>query len=259
MHETPINSAPKEAPVAIVTGGSRGIGRAIAVALARQGWNVSISYLNNNAAALETAALVAQAGSQALIVQADVASQTDTQRLFAETKVAFGRLDALVNNAGIVGGQKSIFDADKDHLRTVFDANVLGSFYCASEAAAAMSTQKGGNGGAIVNISSAASRTGGMPFEAHYAASKGAIDSFTLALAKELAPHGIRVNSVRPGLIDTEIHEAHGGQETLNKLGPTVPLGRVGQADEVAQVVAFLCGHLSSYVDGAMIDVSGGR
>jgi len=254
-----MNSSIKEARVAIVTGGSRGIGRAIAVSLAQHGWNVCISYLNNSAAAQETASMVTQAGMRALTIKADVASYADTRRLFAESQKAFGRLDALINNAGIVGGQRSIFDVNEEHLRGVFEANVLGSFYCASEAAAIMSKQKGGQGGVIVNISSAASRTGGMPQEAHYAASKGAIDSLTLALCKELAPHGIRVNAVRPGLIDTEIHEAHGGQDTLAKLAPTVPMGRVGSADEVAQVVSFLCGPSSSYIDGALLDVSGGR
>lgn len=254
-----MNPDDKEARVAIVTGGSRGIGRAIAVGLAHQGWNVCISYVVNAAAANETAAMISRAGRRALTVKADMASRQDIRRLFEETKQAFGRLDALVNNAGVVGGQRSIFDADEEHLRGVFDANVLGSFYCAAEAGAAMSTQKGGRGGSIVNMSSVAARTGGMLLEAHYAASKGAIDSFTMALAKELAPHGIRVNAVRPGLINTEIHEAHGGQEALARLAPTVPLGRVGTADEVAQVVAFLCGPLSSYVDGALIDVSGGR
>jgi NAD(P)-dependent dehydrogenase (short-subunit alcohol dehydrogenase family) len=250
------NTGPR---AAIVTGGSRGIGRAVAIALARQGWDVCISYMSNEAAAQETLAAIRQAGRKALAVKADVASREDTRRLFAETKKAFGRLDGLVNNAGVVGGLRSIFDADEEHLRGVFDANVLGCFYCAGEAATAMSTQKGGSGGTIVNMSSAASRTGGMPQEAHYAASKGAVDSLTLALAKELAPHGIRVNAVRPGLIDTEIHEAHGGQATLAKLAPSVPLARVGTVDEVAEVVAFLCGPLSSYMHGALVDVSGGR
>ena len=254
-----MNSPTQAARVAIVTGGSRGIGRAVAVSLAQQGWDVCISYIYNTAAAQETAELIQQAGMRSLVVKADIASYADTRRLFDETHKAFGRLDALVNNAGIVGGQRSIFDVDEAHLHSVFDANVLGSFYCAAQAASAMSNQKGGHGGAIVNISSAASRTGGMPQEAHYAASKGAVDSMTLALAKELAPHGIRVNAVRPGLIDTEIHEAHGGQATLTKLAPTVPMGRVGTTTEVAQVVAFLCGPLSSYIDGALLDVSGGR
>jgi len=247
------------APAAIVTGGSRGIGRAIAIALARQGYDVCISYLSDAAAAEDTVRALRQAGHRALAVQADMASQDDARRLFAQARQAFGRLDALVNNAGVVGGVRSIFDADAGHLRGVFDANVLGCFYCAAEAAAAMSTQKGGRGGAIVNMSSVAARTGGMPQEAHYAASKGAIDSFTLALARELSPHGIRVNAVRPGLIDTEIHAAHGGQATLDRLAPTVPLGRVGTTAEVAEVVAFLCGPLSSYVQGTLVDVSGGR
>ncbi|MBA2961413.1 MULTISPECIES: SDR family oxidoreductase [Ramlibacter] len=247
------------ARVAVVTGGSRGIGRAIALALARQGWDVCISYASNAAAADETVKAVQQAGRQALAVQADMASHADIQRLFAACRKTFGRLDALVNNAGVVGGLRSIFDADPAHLREVFDANVLGCFLCAGEAAKAMSTQKGGQGGAIVNMSSVAARTGGMPQEAHYAASKGAVDSLTLALTRELAPHGIRVNAVRPGLIDTSIHEAHGGQATLDKLAPTVPLARVGTVDEVAEVVAFLCGPQSSYMHGALVDVSGGR
>jgi NAD(P)-dependent dehydrogenase (short-subunit alcohol dehydrogenase family) len=248
-----------QARVAVVTGGSRGIGRAVALKLAREGWNVAISYASNAKAADETVQAIAKAGAKGLAVKADVASQADTQRLFAQAKEAFGRIDAVVNNAGVVGGLRSIFDADPEHLRGVFDANVLGCFYAAGEGAKAMSTQRGGHGGAIVNVSSAASRTGGMPQEAHYAASKGAVDSLTLALAKELAPHGIRVNAVRPGLIDTEIHEAHGGQATLAKLAPTVPLARVGTVDEVADVIAFLCGPSSSYVHGALVDVSGGR
>jgi NAD(P)-dependent dehydrogenase (short-subunit alcohol dehydrogenase family) len=248
-----------EARVAIVTGGSRGIGRAIAVALAREGWKVCISYIANAKAADETVAMVQKAGGQGIAVQADMASQSDIRKLFQQSQQAFGRLDALVNNAGVVGALRSIFEADAEHLRAVFDANITGCFLCAGEAAKLMSTQKGGRGGAIVNMSSVAARTGGMPQEVHYAASKGAIDSFTMGLAKELAPHGIRVNAVRPGLIDTDIHEAHGGQATLARLAPSVPMGRVGTADEVAEAVAFLCGARSSYIDGALLDVSGGR
>lgn len=254
-----MNNSDDRGRVAIVTGGSRGIGRAIVVGLAREGWHVCFSYLSNKEAAGETSALAEQAGGKALAVQADVAKQQDVRRLFAESQKAFGRLDALVNNAGVVGGTRSIFDADAEHLRGVFDANVLGSFYCACEAARQMSTQRGGHGGVIVNMSSVAARTGGMINEAHYAASKGAIDSLTMGLVRELAPHGIRVNAVRPGLIDTEIHEAHGGQEMLAKLAPTVPMARVGSADEVAAVVRFLCGPQASYIDGALLDVSGGR
>jgi len=246
-------------PTAVVSGGSRGIGRAVAVALARQGWNVCFSYVANATAAEETTANIKAAGGRALAVRADVAVREDIKQLFEAAFKEFGRLDAMVNNAGIVGEPRSILDADDEHLTTVFRTNVLGSFFCVSEAARLMSTQRGGKGGAIVNMSSAAARHGGMPNEAHYAASKGAIDSFTLALAKELAPHGIRVNAVRPGLINTEIHEAHGGKELINRIGPMVPIGRAGTADEVAEVVAFLAGPLSSYMHGALVDVSGGR
>jgi NAD(P)-dependent dehydrogenase (short-subunit alcohol dehydrogenase family) len=249
----------KSAPVAVVTGGSRGIGRAVAVALARQGWNICFSYVSNENAAAQTSAQIQSAGGRALAVKVDIANCDDVKRLFKATTQEFGRLDALVNNAGVVGEPRSILDVDDAHLTAVFRTNVLGSFFCASEAARLMSTQKGGSGGAIVNMSSAAARHGGMPNEAHYAASKGAIDSLSVALAKELAPHGIRVNAVRPGLINTEIHEAHGGQELINRIGPTVPIGRAGTAAEVAEVVAFLCGPLSSYMHGALVDVSGGR
>lgn len=246
-------------PVALITGGSRGIGRAASVALAQQGWNICFSYVRNQAAAQETSVLIEAAGGQALALRADIVNRQDISALFAACQHTFGRLDALVNNAGIVGTPRSIFDADDTHLTEVFRANVLGPFFCVSEAARLMSTQRGGRGGSIVNMSSAAARHGGMPQEAHYAASKGAMDSFTFALAKELAPHGIRVNAVRPGLIRTEIHEAHGGEELVNKIGPTVPIGRAGEASEVAQVIAFLAGPLSSYVHGTLVDVSGGR
>lgn len=247
------------APVAVVTGGSRGIGRAVTVALGKQGWNVCFSYVANAVAAEETASIVKANGGNVLAVKADVAKREDIKHLFEAAIKEFGHIDALVNNAGIVGEPRSIFDADDSHLTEVFRTNVIGSFFCVSEAARLMSTQKGGQGGAIVNMSSAAARHGGMLKEAHYAASKGAIDSFTIAMAKELAPHGIRVNAVRPGLISTDIHDIHGGQDLISQLGPTVPIGRAGMPSEVAEVVAFLAGPRSSYVHGALIDVSGGR
>ena len=245
--------------VAVVTGGSRGIGRAICQALARRGWDVCLSYASNAAAARETVALVEAEGRRALAVQSDVADEAQVCQLFAEIDRTFGRVDALVNNAGIVGGQHAILDMDVAHLRAVFDANVVGAFVCTREAARRMSTQKGGPGGVVVNVSSAAARHGGLPLEAHYAASKGAMDSFTIALAKELPAHGIRVNAVRPGLILTDIHEAHGGQEMLARVGPTIPIGHAGRPQEVGDVVAFLCSAESSYVHGALVDVSGGR
>ncbi len=253
------SSRPAGTPLALVTGASRGIGRAICESLARRGWDVCFSYVSNDAAARETAALVQAQGRRALAVKSDVADAAQVRDLFAQIDRTFGRIDALVNNAGIVGGQHSILDLDVSVLRKVFDANVVGAFMCTQEAARRMSTQKGGAGGVIVNISSAAARHGGLPLESHYAASKGAIDSFTVALGKELPPHGIRVNAIRPGLILTDIHEAHGGQEMLARVGPTVPIGRAGRPEEVGDVVAFLCSDESSYVHGALMDVSGGR
>ncbi len=246
-------------PTAIITGGSRGIGRATCVTLAKQGWNICFSYVSNLAAAQETVALIEAAGGQALAIKANVANREDIKQLFAAAFKTYGRLDALINNAGIVGEPRSILDADDAHLTDFFRTNVLSYFFCISEAARLMSTQRGGKGGSIVNMSSAAARHGGMPEEAHYAASKGAIDSVTIALAKELAPHGIRINAVRPGLINTSIHDAHGGQALINKIAPTVPLGRAGMAEEVAEVITFLAGPLSSYMHGALVDVSGGR
>lgn len=254
-----MTNSTRDARVAVVTGGSRGIGRAVAVTLAAQGWDIAFSYVRDEAAAAQASAAVEAQGRRALAVRSDVASRADAARLFAAVAQEFGRLDSLVNNAGVVGQPRSVLDVDDEHLTAVFRTNVLGCFFCAGEAARLMSTQRGGRGGTIVNLSSAAARHGGMPNEAHYAASKGAIDSFTLALAKELPPHGIRVNAVRPGLIDTDIHEAHGGQELVRRIGPTVPLGRAGSAAEVAEVVAFLAGPLSSYMQGAIVDVSGGR
>jgi NAD(P)-dependent dehydrogenase (short-subunit alcohol dehydrogenase family) len=246
-------------PVALVTGGSRGIGRSVAQALACQGYDVCISFLKDEKSAQETAVQIQATGQSAMAVKADVSSQTQVKALFKTLKNAWGRLDAAVNNAGVVGEPRSLFEVSQEHLAGVFQTNVLSCFFVAGEAAKMMSTQLGGQGGAIVNISSIASRHGGMHHEAHYAASKGAVDSLTLAMAKELAPHGIRVNAVRPGLIQTSIHDVHGGQDLLERIGPTVPLGRVGQAQEVADLVAYLLSPRSSYVHGAIIDVCGGR
>jgi NAD(P)-dependent dehydrogenase (short-subunit alcohol dehydrogenase family) len=244
--------------VAVVTGGNRGIGRCVALALARDGWDVCISFRANEREAARVVDEVRRAGRAALAVQADVARLADVQRLVAQAQT-LGCVGALVNNAGVIGEPRSILDVQPEHLEGVFHTNVLGSFYCTGAVAGVMSRQRGGRGGVIVNMSSAAARHGGMPNEAHYAASKGAIDSFTLALAKELAPHGIRVNAVRPGLIATDIHDAHGGAEAVERLGATVPLGRAGTPEEVADVVRYLCSPASAYVHGALIDVAGGR
>ena len=235
---------------AVVTGGSRGIGRAVSIALARQGWNVCFSYNSNKKAADETLSGIHAVGRRALAVQADLANRDDISRLFESAHKAFGRLDALVNKCR--NCRRAAFDSGRG--RRPPDGGF--PHQCDRQF---LLRQRGGLGGSIVNMSSAAARHGGMPNEAHYAASKGAIDSFTLSLAKELALHGIRVNAVRPGLVATEIHEVHRGQALLDKIGPTVPIGRAGTADEVAQVVAFLAGPLSSYMHGALVDVSGGR
>jgi NAD(P)-dependent dehydrogenase (short-subunit alcohol dehydrogenase family) len=245
--------------VVLVTGGSRGIGRAVALCAAAAGWDVAFTYRSEQRAAFDTVSEIESGGQCAVAIRANVGSQPEVREAFAAVIDRFGRIDAVVNNAGIIGGQRAIFDVDEAHLLEAFRTNVFGVFYCVAEAARRMSTQRGGRGGAIVNISSAAARHGGMPSESHYAATKGAIDSLTVALAKELAPHGIRVNAVRPGVIATAMHDVHGGEETIRRIAPTIPLGRAGTAMEVAAAVVFLMSGQSSYVHGAVLDVSGGR
>ena len=209
-------------------------------------------------AAFDTVSEIEPGGGRAVAIHANVGSQPEVREAFAAVIDRYG-IDALVNNAGVVGGLRAICDVDEPHLLEAFRTNVFGVFYCAAEAARRMSTQRGGHGGTIVNISSAAARHGGMSSESHYAATKGAIDSLTVALAKELAQHGIRVNAVRPGVIATAMHDVHGGEETIRRIAPTIPLGRAGTAAEVAAAVLFLMSGQSSYVHGAVLDVSGGR
>jgi NAD(P)-dependent dehydrogenase (short-subunit alcohol dehydrogenase family) len=246
-------------PVVVVTGGSRGIGRAVSLRAAEAGWNVALTYKSQEEEARATVAEIEAQGGHAAAFRADVGLQREVRHAFAGALQYFGRIDALVNNAGIGGIPRSISDMDESHLLDIFRTNVFGAFYCAGEAAKHMSTQTGGRGGVIVNVSSAAARHGGWAQESPYASSKGALDSFTLSLAKELAPQGIRVNAVRPGVIDTTIHECHGGEEAIRRVAPTIPLGRAGTAEEAAAVVLFLLSDQSSYVHGAIFDVSGGR
>jgi len=253
---TALDAAPQ---VVLVTGGSRGIGRAVALDAAAAGWDVAFTYRSEQDAAFDTVSEIESGGRRAIAIRANAGSHSEVRGAFAAAIDRFGRIDAVVNNAGIIGGQRALCDVDEAHLLEVFRTNVFGVFYCAAEAMRRMSTQLGGRGGAIVNISSAAARHGGMPNESHYAASKGAVDSLTLALAKELAPHGIRVNAVRPGIIATRMHDVHGGEETIRRIAPTIPLGRAGTAAEVAAAVVFLMSGQSSYVHGAVLDVSGGR
>ncbi|MFM0718155.1 SDR family oxidoreductase [Paraburkholderia strydomiana] len=243
----------------LITGGSRGIGRASARLLGARGWCVGVNYARNLAAAEATVAEVERAGGRAVAIEGDVANEADVIAMFDTLQQKFGKIDALVNNAGIVAPSSALADMDFARLKRMFDVNVLGAYLCAREAARRMSSDRGGAGGVIVNISSAAARLGSPNEYVDYAGSKGAIDTMTLGLAKELGPRGVRVNAVRPGLIDTEIHASGGKPERAAQLGATTPLGRPGSADEVAEMIVWLLSDAASYVSGALIDVSGGR
>lgn len=243
----------------VITGGSRGIGRACAELCGARGWNVAINYAGNEAAAREAVALVEKAGGKAFMLQGDVAKEADVQALFRATVERFGVPDALINNAGITDRAMKLVDMDLARLQRMFDVNIMGSVLCAREAARVMSKSRGGRGGAIVNMSSAVSRLGAPGMYVDYAASKGAIDSFTLGLARELGAEGIRVNAIRPGIIETEIHALGGDPDRAKTMGPQVPLARAGTAHEVAEAAIWLIDDASSYVTAAIIDVTGGR
>jgi len=245
--------------VMIVTGAGKGIGAAIAELAGKRGYAVCVNYAHSKDAAEQVVARIAGAGGKAIAVQADVSQPAEAKRLFEETDRRLGKVDALVNNAGIIGRQCRLDELDDAVLAQVFAVNTFSYFYCAREAIRRMSTKHGGKGGAIVSISSAAARHGGLPMESHYAASKGAIDSFTVGLAKEIGKEGIRVNAIRPGLIVTDIHQAHGGDATIRAVAPTVPIGREGSPMEIAEAAVWLSSDAASYVHGAILDVSGGR
>ncbi len=243
----------------LITGASRGIGRAVALAAGALGWRVGVNYTSNHAAAHDTVAAIERLGGSALALQADVAQETQVITMFEALAQAFGPLDALVNNAGIIAPSSQLADMSLERMRRVFDTNILGAFLCAREAARRMARSRGGRGGVIVNLSSAAARIGSPNEYIDYASSKGAIDTMTLGLAKELGPDGVRVNAVRPGLIDTEIHASIGKPERAAQLGAMTPLGRPGHATEVADAVIWLLSAQASYVTGALLDVAGGR
>ena len=245
--------------IVLVTGGSRGIGRAAALAAAGAGYDVAVSYRQDRAAADEVVQRVRAQGRRGLAVAADSADEGAVVDLFTEVDRQLGPLDALVNNAGIVGRACRVDEIAADDVARVLAINVTGCFTAAREAVKRMSTRHGGRGGGIVNISSAASRLGSPGEFVHYAASKGAIDTFTIGLAREVASEGIRVNAVRPGMIDTEIHASTGSPERVARIVPTVPMKRIGTPEEVAQTVLWLLSDSASYVTGAIIDVSGGR
>ncbi len=243
----------------IVTGASRGIGAAIARLAAQDAYAVCVSYLSDRAAADEVVASIAGTGGTVLAVQANVAVEDDVLRLFAQVDAALGRVTALVNNAGILERQCRVEDMDAARIGRIFATNVTGSFICAREAVRRMSTKHGGPGGAIVNLSSRASRLGSPGEYVDYAASKGAIDTFTVGLAKEVAAEGIRVNAVSPGIIYTGIHASGGDPDRVERMKEGIPMKRGGTPDEVAKAVLWLLSDAASYTTGATIEVAGGR
>jgi NAD(P)-dependent dehydrogenase (short-subunit alcohol dehydrogenase family) len=245
--------------VLLITGGSRGIGAATALLAAQDGWAVAVNYANNQAAANQVVQTIAQAGGQAIAVQGDVADEAQIVRLFATVDQQLGRVTGLVNNAGVVDVTARVEDMSWQRLERMMRINVLGSFACAKEAIRRMSTRHGGQGGVIVNLSSVAARLGAPAQYVDYAASKGAIDTFTVGLAKELATENIRVNAVRPGVIDTDIHASGGLPNRARDLAPQIPMQRPGTAQETAQAIVWLLSDKASYVTGTCLDVTGGR
>jgi len=242
-----------------ITGGTRGIGRATALLCAREGWSVALNYVQDSAAADQTAREVRAAGGHATTLRGDVTIEADVVSMFDEAQTKLGRLDGVVVNAGIVAPSLPLADMESARLKRMFEVNVYGAYLCARESARRLSKDRGGHGGAVVFVSSAASRLG-SPFEyVDYAGSKGAIDTLTIGLAKELAPLGVRVNAVRPGLIETDIHASGGQPDRAKRLGATTPMGRAGRPEEVAEAIVWLLGDGASYTTGAILDVSGGR
>ena len=243
----------------LITGGSRGIGAATALLAARHGYAVAVNYAANSLAADEVVRQIRQAGGQAMAVHADVANEAQVVAMFEKIDARFGRLSALVNNAGVVDQTTRVEAITLARLQRMFEINVFGSFMCAREAVRRMSTRHGGAGGAIVNVSSVAARLGAPGQYVDYAAAKGAIDTFTVGLAKEVAAEGIRVNAVRPGIIETDIHASGGLPDRAHDMAPQVPMQRAGSAEEVAESIVWLLGESSSYTTGALLDVTGGR
>lgn len=243
----------------LITGASRGIGRAAAHLAGQRGWSVGVNYAGNREAAEETVDLVTRAGGRAVAIRGDVTSEADVLAMFDETERAFGPLDGVVANAGIVGPAQALADMSVERMRRMFEVNVLGAYLCAREAARRLAKSRGGRGGSLVLVSSVAARFG-SPFEyVDYAGSKAAVDTLALGLAKELGPEGVRVNSVRPGVTETDIHASGGQPDRAQRVGATTPFGRAGRPEEVAEAIVWLLSDASSYVSGAFLDVSGGR
>ncbi|BAF90192.1 dehydrogenases [Azorhizobium caulinodans ORS 571] len=238
----------------VITGGSRGIGRAAALQAGARGWSVAVNYVRDAAAAEEVVAGIAKAGGKAIAVQGDVAEEADVLRLFDAAETAFGPLSGVVVNSGVVAPPSRLADMDLARLRRMFDINLLGAMLTAREGARRLT-----QGGSIVLVSSAAARLGGPNEYVDYAASKGALDTLAIGLSKELGPQGIRVNSIRPGLIETDIHASGGQPDRARRLGTSAPLGRPGRADEVGEAIVWLLSDAASYVTGSIMDVTGGR
>jgi NAD(P)-dependent dehydrogenase (short-subunit alcohol dehydrogenase family) len=245
--------------VILITGSSRGIGAATALLAARAGYAVAVNYSANSLAADEVVRQIRQGGGSAMTVQADVAIEAQVLAMFEKVDAKLGCLTALVNNAGVVDQMARVDGMSVARLKRMFDINVIGTMVCAREAIKRMSTRYGGAGGAIVNVSSVAARLGAPGQYVDYAAAKGAVDVFTLGLAKEVAAEGIRVNAVRPGIIDTDIHTSGGLPDRARQMAPQVPMQRAGTAEEVARSIMWLLSDDSSYTTGALLDLGGGR
>ena len=244
--------------VVLITGGSRGIGAATAVLAAQQAYAVAVNYTANSLAADEVVRQIRASGGQAMAVKADVGKEAEVIAMFEKIDAKFGRLTALVNNAGVVDQTCRVESVTLERLQRLFSTNVFGSFLCAREAVRRMSTRHGGSGGSIVNVSSVAARLGSPGQYVDYAATKGAIDTMTTGLAKEVASEGIRVNAVRPGIIDTDIHASGGLPDRAHDLAPKIPMQRPGTATEIAATIVWLMGEQSGYTTGALLDITGG-
>ena len=243
----------------LITGASRGIGRATSLLAGQRGWSVGINYLKDSASAKSAAAEVEHSGGKAVAVAGDVSRENDVIAMFKATKKALGPLDGVVVNAGVAAPSSRLVDMSVERMRQVFEVNVLGAYLVAREAARSMIKSGGGNGGSIVLISSVAARIGAPDVYVDYAGSKAAVDAMALGLSKELGREGVRVNSIRPGVIETEIHATYGEPDRPYKIGASTPLGRPGTANEIAEAIVWLLSDASSYVTGAIIDVAGGR
>ncbi|ENN89589.1 short-chain dehydrogenase/reductase SDR [Rhizobium freirei PRF 81] len=248
-----------DAPVLLVTGGSRGIGAAICLAAAQHGWAVAVNYASSEEAAEAVVGTIRDAGGKAIAIAGDVGKAEDIKSVFAKIDAHFGRIDGLVNNAGIVDAMQRLDEMTPERIDRMFRINITGSMLAAAEAVRRMSTRHGGKGGVIINVSSMAATLGGGGQYVDYAASKGAIDTFTVGLAREVAAESIRVNAVRPGIIDTDIHAAAGLPDRARDIAPQLPMKRAGTSDEVADAVLYLLSPHASYITGALLDVSGGR